>query len=126
MSLLKGVDSSVGLGLGTAAAVTALYSMSLPGLTDIRVSEPHEPNVESSRKAAAVKSIILIGTVYLITRDRYVVIIAGAVMTAVDYAVKHQNGIDPMTQRLDVSTGGGSIAPDMAAPMPTYTDGMDG
>lgn len=121
-TVLKSVDSAVGIGLATAGGVVAIYSHSLPNLTDIRATHPHEPNVEGQRKAAAIKSAILVGAVFAITRDKNVLIIGGAVFVAVDYAVKHANGVDPATQRLDASSGGGSIAPDLAAPLPTYTE----
>lgn len=120
-SILKTLDSAVGIGLATGGGVAAIYSHSLPNLTDVRATDPHEPNVEGQRKAAAIKSALLVGTVFLITRDRNVFIIGGTVMVALDFAVKHANGIDPGTQRLDHNSGGGSIAPEMSAPLPTYT-----
>lgn len=121
-SLLKTIDSAVGIGLGTAAGVVSIYSTSVPNLADVRATDPHEPNVESQRKAAAIKSVVLIGVVFAITRDRNVLIIAGSVMVGVDYMVKHANGVDPATQRLDSSQAGDSIAPDMGVPLPDYTE----
>lgn len=109
-SILKSVDSAIGIGLGTSAGVIGIYSSSLPNHTDIRVSDPHNADVESQRKAAAIKSAVLIGAVFLLTRDRQVLILAGTVMVGLDYMVKHANGIDPATGRLDGSGAGESIA----------------
>lgn len=121
-SILKTVDSAVGIGLATAGGVVAIYSHSLPNLTDVRAAEPHDSNVEGQRKASAIKAALLVLAVFAITKDKNVLIIGGSTMVAVDYAVKHANGVDPATQRLDASSGGGSIAPELAAPLPDYTD----
>jgi hypothetical protein len=121
-SALPDLNSALAIGLGTAGAVVGIYSHALPNMADVRLTDPHNPTVEASRKHAAITSAALIGAVYLLTRDRNVFILAGSVMVAVDYTVKHANAVNPATNRLDYSPSGGSIAPEMAAPLPEYTD----
>lgn len=118
-SALKTVDSAIGIGLATGGVVLAVYSHSIPNLTEIRMTDPHNGDVEAQRKHAATTSALLIGAVFAVTRDRNVLIIAGTTMIAADYMVKHTNGIDPATKRLDAPPRG-TIAPDMATPLPDY------
>ena len=118
-SALKTVDSAIGIGLATGGATLAIYAHTVPGLTDVRMTDPHNDLVEAQRKHAAVTSAVLIAAVFAITRDRNVLIIAGTTMIAADYMVKHANGIDPTTNRLSTPPKG-TIAPDMATPLPDY------
>jgi hypothetical protein len=122
-SILKTIDSAIGIGLGTGAGVLAIYAHALPNLTDIRASNPHDANVEGQRKTAAIQSAILVGAVFAITRDKNVLIIGGTVMVGIDFMSKHANGIDPATQKLDgYSAGDHSIMPNVNAPLPDYTE----
>lgn len=112
-------DSATTVGLLTAAGVVLIYQNALPSLTDIRVSEPHDNDVERTRKHAAWLSAGLVGVVFLVSRDFNSFIISGATLVGIDYLHKHANAINPHSGRLDVDT-----APKIADvhPMPEYAE----
>lgn len=122
LSQLKSPDSATMVGLLTAAGVYLIYNNSVPNLTDVRASMPHNSDVETSRKAAAWKSAALVALVFVVARDLNSYIISGAALVGIDYMYRHANGTHPATGRLDSSGGGETIAPELAAayPMPDY------
>jgi len=135
-SVLK-PESSVAIGLGEAALVYVIYQNALPPMVDIRTADPHDRDVEGSRKAAAWKSAIMIGVVWAFTRDTNALLIGGAAMAGMDLMVKHANGVNPSTGKLagsggdaGVLSGGMAADNDVAYPLPDYGDdegaGADG
>lgn len=93
-------ETSVLLGVANGAIVAGIYSGYLPPFAFVRASDPHDDDVEKSRKAAAWTSATFLGFMYLLTRDRNSFLIGGLVLVAVDYTAKHANGMDPTTGRL--------------------------
>lgn len=115
-------DSATTVGLLTAAGVYLIYQNSLPSVTDILSADPHDDTVEKARKMAAMKSAVLVGLVFLISRDVNSYIISGAALVGLDYLHKHANAVNPATNKLDVNPAGDSIAPAVTYPMPSYED----
>lgn len=127
-SLLR-PESGVAIGAIEAIAVYEIYKMALPTVTSIRNAQPHDSDVESARKSAAIKSTVLVGGIFLLTRDLNAFIIGGVAIVGTDYMFKHANGVDPGTGKLDTSGRGASVAPgtEMAHPLPEYgVDTQDG
>lgn len=93
-------NTSVMLGVANGAIITGIYGGYLPPVAQIRVSDPHDEDVEATRKAAAWTSAAVLGFMFLLTRDRNSFLIGGLVLVAVDYTVKHKNGVDPATGKL--------------------------
>lgn len=112
-------DSATTVGLLSAAGVYLIYQNALPTLADIRVSEPHDSDVEKARKHAAWESAALIGAVFLVARDFNSFIIGGAALVGIDFLHKHANAVNPTTGRIDVDTSA-KIAD--VHPMPTYAE----
>ena len=112
------------VGLLTAAGVYLIYQNALPSTADIREAAPHDQTIESERKKAAWESVLLIGGVFLVSRDVNSYIISGIALVGIDYMHKHANAIHPHTQTVDVNGGADSVAPDMADQyaLPDYTD----
>lgn len=94
-------DTSVMLGIANGAIVLSIYNHNLPNAASIRVADSHDGDIESARKASAWMSAGLLGFMYLLTRDRNSFLIGGLVLGAVDYMVKHSNGLNPHTGELD-------------------------
>lgn len=117
-------DSSVAVGIASAAAVYGIYSLTLPNAADVAASDPHNSDVETARKTAAWESIALLSVVFLVSKDLNAYIIGGVGLIGVDYAFKHMNGINPSTGKLDASTSGQTIAPGLATayPVSDYND----
>src|SRR4051794_20044260 len=106
-------ESATVVGLLSAVGVYLIYSDSLPGIADERTAEPHNADLESSRKGAAWKSAALIAGVFLVARDVNSYIISGIALVGIDYMHKHANAVHPATGKLDIGTGGMSVAPDL-------------
>ncbi len=117
-------DSATTVGILTAAGVYLIYNNALPTAVDIRTAPPHDGDIEAERKAAAWKSALLIGVVFLVARDLNSYIISGAALVGIDYMYKHANATNPQTGKLDTSGNGGSVAPSLtqAYPLPDYQE----
>jgi hypothetical protein len=109
-------DSATSVGILTAIGVYLIYQNALPSAADIRMAQPNEPAVESSRKGAAWKSAGLITIVFLVARDLNSYIISGAALVGIDYMYKHHNAIQPATGKLDAGTPP-TITPGAGAPL---------
>jgi hypothetical protein len=107
------------VGLLTAAGVYLIYNNSVPNLSDLHAAPPHDADVESARKGAAIKSAVLVGLVFLVARDVNSYIISGAALVGMDYMVKHHNAVGHNGK---IDTGTVSVAPGLsqAYPLPEY------
>lgn len=118
-------DTSVMVGLANGAIIMAFYQHELPQNAAIRTAEPHDNDIEKSRRNAAWKSAAFLGFMFLLTRDRNAAMIGGLVLASVDITVKHANGLNPETGKLDAASPGDmTIAPDIdnTYPMADYAD----
>jgi hypothetical protein len=126
-SVLK-PEGSITIGLGEAAAVYVIYQSALPNHSDIRSADPHNTDIEASRKRAAWKAASILGLVFLITQDVNSFLIGGAALAGIDLMVKHANAVHPATGKMAGSDGGpgapGTDAVDLstATPLPDYAD----
>jgi len=123
MSLISKLTegTSISVGLGEAAAVYAIYNQALP---NGRMTAPHNTDIESARKGAALKSAAILSVIFLLSHDLNSYIIGGVALVGVDYMYKHQNAVHPNTGKLDTSTAGASVAPTLsvAYPMSDYSE----
>lgn len=125
MSSLKSVlkpESSITVGLAEAAAVYVIYQSALPSHADIRSADPHNGDIEASRKRAAWKAASILGLVFLITQDVNSFLIGGLALGGIDLMVKHANAVHPSTGKM---AGPAAPAPsdlDTATPLPDYAD----
>lgn len=124
-SRLRGPDSATMVGLLTAAGVYLIYNQAVPNLTDVRMSTPHQNDVETERKHAAWKSAALVGVVFLVARDINSFIISGAALTGIDLMYKHANAVHPATGQLDTGTAPASVEDQSSYPLPDYDSGTD-
>ena len=113
-------ETSVLVGALTAIGVIAIEQHAVPNLTDLGASQAHDETVESARKKAAIQATILVVGVSLIARDLGVYVIGGLVLVGMDYLVKHQNGVNPATNKLDNAS-----APASLYAMPSYEETAD-
>lgn len=117
-------EGGVTVGVLTAVGVYLIYENALPNLADIRVAQPHDNDIEQSRKHAAWKSAALVGLVFLVARDLNSYVISGAALVGIDYMHKHANAVNPATGKMDASGGGLSVAPEFGQEysMPEYSE----
>lgn len=115
-------SSSVMLGLANGGVVLAIYSHSLPNSASVRVAEPHDHDIEATRKAAAWTSFGVLSLVFLLTRDKNSFFIGAMALGAIDYVTKHSNGYNPSTKSLH-GTDAESLSPELSNvyPIPDYS-----
>lgn len=124
-SVFRGPESGIAIGLIEAIGVYAIYNNALPTVTSVRNAQPHDTDVEGSRKSAAIKSSVLIVGVFFLSRDLNAFIIGGTAIVGMDYMYKHGNAVNPGTGKLDLSGSGQSVAPGTAVasqPLPEYSE----
>lgn len=122
-SVIKAPEGSITIGLAEAAAVYAIYMAAVPNHTDIRSADPHNTDVEASRKRAAWQSAAVIGLVFLITQDLNSFLIGGAAIGGIDLMVKHANAVHPATGKMAGPEAATLPADnDVAFPLADYTD----
>lgn len=119
-SVFKQPEASVVTGLAEAAAVVAIYQMSLPNVTDVRTAQPNDRDVEAARKRAAWKAAGILGIVFLLTQDLNSLLIGGATLSAIDLHYKHANGVHPSTGKLSGPEPVQTSVEDFA--VPDYSD----
>jgi hypothetical protein len=122
--VFKAPESSVSVGLVEATVVYAVYMQSVPNMTDVRAANPHDSDVEASRKRAAWLSAGFVGLVFLLTQDRNSALIGAAAIAGLDAMVKHANAVHPGTGKMAESQGanGAAVDNDTAMALPDYGD----
>jgi len=88
-------EVSIGVGLGTAALVYAIYTNATPNLADIRTAQPDDMDVEATRKVAAWSATAAVAAVSLIAKDPTVFILGGGMVVMLDWWHRHANAVDP-------------------------------
>lgn len=107
-------DAGTTAGLLTAAGVYLIYNNALPTTAELRMTSPNNTDAESSRKSAAWLSAILVGTVFVVTKNLDTFLIGGSALVGIDWMHKHANAVHPATGQIDTSDSGTTIAPGMA------------
>lgn len=116
-SVFKAPENSVMVGLAEAAAVYVIYQSALPSHADIRTADPHNSDVEATRKRAAWKAASILGLVFLITQDVNSFLIGGLALAGIDVMVKHANAVHPATGKI--------AGPESAAQLPDEASGLE-
>ena len=112
-------DAASLVGLFTAGGIFLIYNNALPSAASIRASAQHDNDVEAARKKAAWVSLGLIGITFAVAREINSYLISGVALFGVDYMYKHENAVNPMTQKLD--TGNDTLDASLH-PLPEYTN----
>lgn len=121
-TIFKAPEGSITVGLAEAAAVYVIYQSALPNHSDIRSADPHNTDIEASRKRAAWKAASILGLVFLITQDLNSFLIGGAALGGIDIMIKHANAVHPATGKVAGPTAPAAGDLDTATPLPDYSD----
>lgn len=114
-SILK-PDTSVMVGVSTAALVGFTYNYGVPNVATISATKAQDHNVESGRRKAAWTSAAVVAIIALMTRDKTVFVLGGMTIIALDLHARLGNATDPRTGKL-VSNGAFQPAADEPADM---------
>jgi hypothetical protein len=93
-------ESSLIIGLATAAVVYGIYQVNLPTTAAVRASEPNNQHIESSRKAATWEAAAIVGGVSLLAHDPTVFVIGGAVLVLMDFTHRAANATDNVSGKI--------------------------
>lgn len=110
-------EVSLGVGLGTAAIVYAIYDGHLPSIADARNATPGDPTLKASNKQATWIAAGFVAGVSFLAKDPTVLVIGGVTLLALCWSHKHAanynpatQGVDPMPTSRRTDTGDGLVA----------------
>lgn len=109
MSILK-PDTSVMVGISTAALVGFIYNYGVPNVATIHATATQDHNVEAGRKKAVWTASAAVAALALMTRDKTVFVIGGASVIAFDWHARLANAADPADGKIVSNAGFGSAA----------------
>lgn len=104
-SILKAPESSLTLGVATAALVYGVYTFSTPPTAVIHATKPNDNNIEAGRKKAAWMSAAVVGAIALLTKDKTIFVLGGSMLVMLDWHTRHANAVSPDTGKLVSNTG---------------------
>jgi hypothetical protein len=93
-------DTSLIVGLATAALAFGIYQINLPTTAAVRASEPNNQHVDSSRKMATWEAAAAVAGVSLLAHDPTVFVIGGAVVVFLDFSHRAANSTDNVTGKI--------------------------
>jgi hypothetical protein len=96
VSILK-PETSLTVGLATAALVYGIYSNALPTVADIRVGQADDADIAGSEQAAAWTAAAAVAAVSLIAQDPTVFVIGGSMLVVLSWLHRHANQVNPLT-----------------------------
>jgi hypothetical protein len=112
-------ERAVMLGVLTGIGNMLIFQHFLPPTVDERVADQFDDGAEKAEREALFFSIAFTAVVAGYVRNWHTFVIAGAAIVVVDFAHKHANAINPMTQTMQVP--GGTIgASNGSHPLPDY------
>src|SRR4051794_25768130 len=102
------------LGASVAALVYGIYTFSTPPTAVIHATQAGDDNIERGRKKAAWTAAAVVAGVSLMTRDKTIFVMGGAMVVALDWHTRHANAVSPDTGQLVDSAGytpAGNVVP---------------
>jgi hypothetical protein len=91
---------SVAVSIATAGLVFAVYSYSLPSLTEVHGAMPNNINVNASQKKAMWEAAALVAGAFLITKDISVFSAGALTLVGLEWSYRHSNAVHPETGQL--------------------------
>ncbi|TDC20621.1 hypothetical protein E1265_21360 [Streptomyces sp. 8K308] len=90
-------EISIGFGLATATLVYGVYQHALPPITDIRVADQQDHDVEAAERSAAWISAGVVAGVSLLTRDATVFVLGAGMVVLMAWWHRHADQVDPVS-----------------------------
>lgn len=98
-------ESSVTLGASVAALVYGIYTFSTPPTAVVHATQANDDNIERGRKKAAWTAVAVVSAISLMTRDKTIFVMGGAMTVALDWHTRHANAVSPDTGQLVDNNG---------------------
>ncbi len=90
-------ETSLTVGLATAAVVYSVYSNALPTVADIRVGEANDDHIARAEQLAAWTAAGVVAGVALIAKDPTVFVMGGTMVIALSWWHRHANAVNPLS-----------------------------
>lgn len=90
-------ETSLTVGLATAAVVYSVYSNALPTVADIRVGDANDDHIARAEQLAAWTAAGVVAGVALIAKDPTVFVMGGTMVVALAWWHRHANAVDPIS-----------------------------
>jgi hypothetical protein len=111
-------ETSLTIGLATAAMVVGIYQYSMPGIADVRASGQNDTTIASTERSATWISAAVVAAVSLISKDPTVFILGGSITMALAWHYRHANAVNPKTGKASSAANGAQAI----AQIPADTD----
>ena len=98
-------SGSIGVAIGTAGLVYAIYGLNVPNLGIIHATQANDSNVESARKKAAWEAAFAVFAASILTRDLNPWIFGGGAIVVSDWYTRHANATNPETGQVVANPG---------------------
>lgn len=87
-------ETSLGVGLATAALVWGVYQTALPSVADVRVGDPGDKDVAAAERAATWTAAAVVAGVSLLAKDPTVFVVGGSMAVILAWWHRHANHYD--------------------------------
>lgn len=101
--MVRKPEVSLGLSLGTATLVYAMYNRGLPTAADMRVGEAGDETIEAVRKQNAWMAAAAVSAISLLAKDATIFIVGGAMVVGLDWMTRTNNWTNPLSGRVDLN-----------------------
>lgn len=88
-------ETSLGVGLATAAVVWGVYNSALPSIAEARVAKPHDQDLAAAERTATWTAAAIVGGISLIAKDPTVFVMGGTMVVALAWWHRHSNAYNP-------------------------------
>lgn len=103
-------EASLGVGLGVAAIVWAVYQGHLPSVAEVRVNAAGDPELSASLRTADWIAAGLVAGIAWVAQDKTVFVIGGTTLVALSWAHKHANHHDPAAAAMGFAPSSRQVA----------------
>jgi hypothetical protein len=103
-SVFANPAQSVGTGIAVAGIVLGVHATVTPNNGTIMATDAYDPNLEASRKEAALISFGVVSGISLLTKDVNVLVIGGLTMVALDWFTRYCIARHPATGQIVTQT----------------------
>lgn len=107
---LLSIEGSLVLSLATVGAVYGVYQLDVGPVSQVHMTDPNHPALETSRKKAGYTSLVMVAGLAVLARDPNVVILGGAAIIAMELHYRHAIMVDSATGQI-VPPGPAAYAP---------------
>lgn len=105
MSSILKPDTSVMVGVSTAALVGFIYSYGVPPIALMSATAPQDPNIDVGRRKSAWTAAAAVAVLSLMSKDKTVFVLGGLTVIALDWHARMANAAHPSNGKIVSNPG---------------------